>query len=115
MPRAVKQTQILCSIPPSKKYTISGRQGCKRTKKISDVIVNDVYDRLHKLTGEDKEQFKAIPSGFGMLDKYITGLNKSDFILIGARLIMGKLRLHSTLQQILPCLQRKSAYFSALK
>lgn len=58
--------------------------------KVSEIIVNGVYDRLGKLTGEDKEQYKGIPTGFGTLDKYITGLNKSDFILIGARPAMGK-------------------------
>ena len=50
--------------------------------KVSEVIVNGVYDRLGKLTGEDKEKYKGIPTGFGLLDTYITGLNKSDFILI---------------------------------
>ena len=54
------------------------------------MIVNGVYDRLGKLTGEDKEKYKGIPTGFGLLDTYITGLNKSDFILIGARPAMGK-------------------------
>ncbi|MCD7723110.1 MAG: replicative DNA helicase [Clostridiales bacterium] len=59
-------------------------------KKVSDVIINDVYDRLGKLTGDDAEQYKAIPTGFGTLDKYITGFNKSDLIIIGARPGMGK-------------------------
>lgn len=58
--------------------------------KVSEIIVNGVYDRLGKLTGEDKEKYKGIPTGFGTLDKCITGLNKSDFILIGARPAMGK-------------------------
>ncbi len=44
--------------------------------KVSEVIVNGVYDRLGKLTGEDKEKYKGIPTGFGLLDTYITGLNR---------------------------------------
>ena len=68
------------------------RQGSKDDdpKKLSDVIVNDVYDRLHKITGEEKEKYQAVPSGFSLLDRYITGLGKSDLILIGARPAMGK-------------------------
>lgn len=58
--------------------------------KVSEVIVNDVYNNLALITGEDKEKYKGISSGFGMLDKYLTGLNKSDLILIGARPAMGK-------------------------
>ena len=68
------------------------RQGKEKNgpTKISEVIVNDVYNKLSQITGEDKEKYKGIPSGFGMLDKYLTGLNKSDLILIGARPAMGK-------------------------
>ena len=33
---------------------------------------------------------RGIPTGFSVLDKYMTGLNKSDLILIGARPAMGK-------------------------
>ena len=58
--------------------------------KVSEVIVNDVYNNLALITGEDKEKYIGISSGFGMLDKYLTGLNKSDLILIGARPAMGK-------------------------
>lgn len=68
------------------------RQGKEKNgpTKISEIIVNDVYNKLSQITGEDKEKYKGIPSGFGMLDKYLTGLNKSDLILIGARPAMGK-------------------------
>ena len=50
--------------------------------KAYSVMVNDVYDSLCKLSGEDRDKYKGIPTGFGMLDTYITGLHKSDFILI---------------------------------
>ncbi|MGN1123796.1 MAG: replicative DNA helicase [Eubacterium sp.] len=68
------------------------RQGKEKNGpvKVSEVIVNDVYNKLTLITGEDKEKYKGIPTGFGMLDKYITGLNRSDLILIGARPAMGK-------------------------
>ena len=54
------------------------------------VVIDNVYAKFKELTGENKEKFKGIPTGFGLLDKYTTGLNKSDFILIGARPAMGK-------------------------
>lgn len=71
-------------------YDISRGKEISGPKKISDVIINDVYDNLYKITGEDKDQYKGVSTGFSTLDKYITGLNKSDFILIGARPAMGK-------------------------
>lgn len=81
---------VLLDSAEQKIYDIRKGKDVNGPKRVSDVIVNDVYDRLHKLNSEEKEKFKAIPSGFGMLDKYITGLNKSDLILIGARPAMGK-------------------------
>jgi replicative DNA helicase len=56
---------------------------------IGDILL-DIYDRLQKLSGEDREQYLGIPTGFGMLDRMITGLNKSDLILLAARPAMGK-------------------------
>ncbi len=84
-------------------------------RKISDVIINGVYDRLYKLTGDDKEQYKAIPTGFGMLDKYITGLNKSDLILIGARPAMGKTSFALNLAQNITMISKKKCVFFSLE
>ena len=57
--------------------------------KFSDIMV-DVYDRLQKLSGEDRRQLLGEPSGFSDLDDMLTGLNKSDLILLAARPAMGK-------------------------
>ncbi len=96
-------------------YDIRQGKDVNGPRKVSDVIINGVYDRLYKLTGDDKEQFKAIPSGFGMLDKYITGLNKSDFILIGARPAMGKTSFALNLAQNVTMLAKKKCLFFSLE
>ncbi len=96
-------------------YDIRQGKNVGGPRKLSDVIVNDVYDRLDKLTGEDKDQFKAIPSGFGLLDKYITGLNKSDFILIGARPAMGKTSFALNLAQNVTVNAGKKCVFFSLE
>ena len=71
-------------------YDIRQGKETNAPTRIGEVIVNGVYDKLKKLTGENKDEYKGISSGYGLLDKYTTGLNKSDFILIGARPAMGK-------------------------
>ncbi|MEF9852851.1 MAG: replicative DNA helicase [Hydrogenoanaerobacterium sp.] len=58
-------------------------------QRISEIIVS-AYDRLQKLSGADKSEYLGVPSGFTMLDNAITGLNKSDLILLAARPAMGK-------------------------
>lgn len=93
-------------------YDIRKGKDLNGPKRLSDVIINDVYDRLGKITGEDKELYKAIPTGFGMLDKYIAGLNKSDFILIGARPAMGKTSFALNLAQNVVNVGKKCLFFS---
>ncbi len=58
---------------------------------IKDVILNETYDRLTKMADpETRADYIGIPCGIGELDKMITGLNKSDLIILGARPGMGK-------------------------
>lgn len=58
---------------------------------IKDVISAETYDRLTKISDpETHDDYIGIPSGIGELDKMITGLNKSDLIILGARPGMGK-------------------------
>ncbi|RPF47787.1 replicative DNA helicase [Hydrogenoanaerobacterium saccharovorans] len=58
-------------------------------QRINEIII-DTYDHLQKLSGTDKSQHLGTPSGFTQLDNLITGLNKSDLILLAARPAMGK-------------------------
>ncbi len=58
---------------------------------IKNVILNETYDRLTKINDpETRNDYIGIPSGISELDKMITGLNKSDLIILGARPGMGK-------------------------
>ncbi len=56
---------------------------------ISEVI-QETYDRLDMLNSAESEELKPISTGISTLDNYITGLNKSDLILLAARPGMGK-------------------------
>ena len=58
---------------------------------IKQVIETETYDRLSKLADpETRNDYVGIPCGIGDLDRMITGLNKSDLIILGARPGMGK-------------------------
>ena len=59
--------------------------------KIDKVISEETYARLTKITDpETADEYKGIPTGISALDKVITGLHKSDLIILGARPGMGK-------------------------
>lgn len=69
------------------------RQGREVTglRHIKDVIEGETFDRLSKISNPDtKMDYIGIPTGISLLDKIITGLNKSDLIILGARPGMGK-------------------------
>ena len=58
---------------------------------IKSVIENETYDRLSKMADpETRADYIGIPCGISDLDRMITGLNKSDLIILGARPGMGK-------------------------
>lgn len=61
-------------------------QGLQR---LNEVILQ-TFDRLDMLNGPDKDLYKGIPTGIRELDETITGLNRSDLIILAARPGMGK-------------------------
>lgn len=70
------------------------RQGRNNSslKHIRNAIA-ETYETLQRISGEDKAMYLGISTGYPMLDRQITGLNKSDLILIAARPGMGKTSL----------------------
>ena len=55
------------------------------------IIENETFVSLSKLANEEtRKDYVGIPCGISAVDKYTTGLNKSDLIIIGARPGMGK-------------------------
>ncbi len=55
-----------------------------------DEIIVQTFDRLDLLNSPDADLYKGVPTGIKELDDTITGLNRTDFILLGARPGMGK-------------------------
>lgn len=55
-----------------------------------DKAIFELYDKLQRLSSDEKNQFAGIPTGYSALDAMTTGLNRSDLILLAARPAMGK-------------------------
>ena len=67
------------------------RQGKDATGLVKvDRAIFELYDILLRISGDDKNQSGATPSGFSALDGLTTGLNRTDLILLAARPAMGK-------------------------
>ena len=78
-----------------------------------DEIILDEFDRLDLLNSPDADKYRGVPTGIKELDDTITGLNRTDFILLGARPGMGKtsfalnIARHAALKA-----QKRVAFFS---
>lgn len=96
-------------------YNIRQGKTSNAPSKLRDIIVNDVYDRLQKLTGEDKDLYKGFTTGFADLDKVLTGLNRSDLILIGARPAMGKTSFALNLARNAAAVGKRKVLFFSLE
>lgn len=82
--------------------------------KLSDVLFS-VYERLYQLSSENREDYLGLPTGFMDLDKTITGLNKSDLVLIGARPSMGKTSFALNLARNVAVKGKKKVLFFSLE
>lgn len=72
-------------------YEIREGRAVSGLERIDKVIREETFDRLTKMTNpETRADYVGIPCGIDSLDRMITGLNKSDLIILGARPGMGK-------------------------
>ena len=96
-------------------YNIRQGKTTNAPSKLKDIIVNNVYDTLKKITGEDRELYKGFTTGYSDLDKVLTGLNRSDLILIGARPAMGKTSFALNLARNVAAVGKRKVLFFSLE
>lgn len=92
------------------------RKGNERTglERINSVILQ-TFDRLDALNSETDDSMKPIPTGVGDLDRMITGLNRSDLILLAARPGMGKTSFALNIARNAACKSKKTVAFFSLE
>lgn len=84
-------------------------------EKLYNIIVPPLFDTISKLTGEDKDLYKGYTTGFNELDNILTGLNRSDLIIIGARPAMGKTSFALNLARNVSLLGKRKVLFFSLE
>lgn len=84
-----EEARTLLDMAEQKIFDIRQGRDARGLKRIDEILI-ETYDRLQKLSGEDRDQFMGLPSGFPDLDRVISGLNKSDLIIVAGRPGMGK-------------------------
>lgn len=81
--------QVLLDSAEQKIFDIRQGRDVQGLTPISDVIM-EAWERLQRITGPDRDKYLGAKTGFTILDTVITGLNKSDLIILAARPGMGK-------------------------
>ncbi len=83
---------------------------------IGKVIEEETYARLTKITDpETADDFKGISTGISALDRVITGLNKTDLIILGARPGMGKTSFALNIARSVAVNSKKTVCFFSLE
>ncbi len=81
-------TENLLDKIEQKIFTIDQQAKSPTFSPIKDHL-QEAYERIEKIHHGENE-FRGVPTGFDELDHYLSGLQKSDLIILGARPSMGK-------------------------
>ena len=84
------RTPTSCSRARSRRSTRSARAGTRAAMQPISSTIIDTYNQLQKISGPDRDKYLGIPTGFTYLDKMLTGMGRSDLIILAARPGMGK-------------------------
>jgi replicative DNA helicase len=80
---------LLLDAAEQKIFDIRRGKNMQGLQKINEIII-ETFDRLDMLNSPDSELHRPVSTGIGNIDQAITGLNRSDLILLAARPGMGK-------------------------
>lgn len=83
---------------------------------IRDVLRDETIYRIDRLNDEStRDEYIGIPCGINALDDMITGLNKSDLIILGARPGMGKTSFALNIARHVALKERRTVCFFSLE
>lgn len=106
-----EDVQTVVDSAEQKIYDIRQDRADDGLRHIKDVLI-ETYDRLGRISSEDKEKYLGLPTGFSEIDRCITGLNPSDLVLIAARPAMGKSAFALNIAQHVAAEGGRVAFFS---
>ncbi len=112
----VTDANLLLDTAEQKIYEIRQGRDISDLKPLRSVIQNETFERLSNISDPEKRKdYIGIPTGFSDLDKLITGLNRSDLIIVGARPGMGKTAFALNLARNVAVQSQKTVCFFSLE
>lgn len=96
-------------------YDIRQGRNSSNASRVGEILTDSVYDRLTKLNSPERDQYLGFTTGFSDIDKVISGLNKSDLIIVGARPAMGKTSFALNIARNVAVMAKKKVLFFSLE
>lgn len=84
-----EDSALLLDMAEQRIYDIRQGKNMKGLQPVREILL-ETFDRLDLLNSPDRDKYKGIPTGIGELDAMITGLNRSDLVVLAARPGVGK-------------------------
>ncbi len=84
-----REVSLLLDSAERRIYDIRQGKSDKGLQPVREILL-ETFDRLDKLNSADREKYQGLPTGIKELDSTITGLNRSDLIVLAARPGVGK-------------------------
>ncbi len=107
------EPQMLIDSAEQKIFDIRRGKNIQGLQRIDEVLFQ-TFDRLDMLSRED-DSVKPVSTGIGDLDRVITGLNRSDLILLAARPGMGKTSFALNIARNVSVIGKKTVAFFSLE
>ena len=108
-----QEPQLLIDSAEQKIYDIRRGKNIRGLERLSDVLVQTM-ERLDLLSRHD-DSITPISTGISDLDRVITGLNRSDLILLAARPGMGKTSFALNIARNVSVIAKKTVAFFSLE
>lgn len=105
---------VLLDSAEQKIFDIRRGKNMQGLQRINESII-ETFDRLDILNSDDSSLYQGISTGIGDLDATITGLNKSDLILLAARPGMGKTSFALNIARHVAVKEKKRVAFFSLE
>ncbi len=107
------EPQMLIDSAEQRIFDIRRGKNIQGLQRIDEVLFQ-TFDRLDMLSRDD-DAVKPVPTGIGDLDRVITGLNRSDLILLAARPGMGKTSFALNIARNVSVIGKKTVAFFSLE
>ena len=84
-----EESSLLLDMAEQRIFDIRQGKNMRGLQPVREILL-ETFDRLDLLNSPDRDKYKGIPTGIVELDALITGLNRSDLIVLAARPGVGK-------------------------